>query len=132
MESYPQNYEDIYNDGVKPNKVITYMVHHLGMSIMALDNVLKDNILINRFHKQPQVKASELLLKEKIPYHVTFERNEDFSVKNRYFQGEVIEPRVFKAIDETSFDEQQVLLLSNGDYSSMINICGSGYSKKMT
>ena len=81
MESYPQNYEDIYNDGVKPNKVITYMVHHLGMSIMALDNVLKDNILINRFHKQPQVKASELLLKEKIPYHVTFERNEDFSVK---------------------------------------------------
>ncbi len=130
VESYPQNYDDIYNDGVKPNKVITYMVHHLGMSIMALDNVLKDNILINRFHKQPQVKASELLLKEKIPYHVTFERNEDFSVKNRYFQGEVIEPRVFKAIDETSFDEQQVLLLSNGDYSSMINICGSGYSKK--
>lgn len=130
-EGYPQNYEDIYNDGIKPNKVFTYMVHHLGMSIMALDNVLNDNILINRFHKLPCVKASELLLKEKVPSYVTFERNEDFSIKNRYFKGEVITPRIFKVNDNNNFfDEQQVLLLSNDEYSSMINVCGSGYSKK--
>ena len=130
LESYPQEYEEIYNDGVKPNKIFTYMVHHLGMSIMALDNVLKDNILIDRFHNIPQVKASELLLKEKIPYNVTFERNEDYSVKKRYIQGEILTPRIFKADEDDGFQEQQVLLLSNGDYSSMINICGGGYSKK--
>lgn len=129
-KSYPQDYEEIYNDGVKPNKIFTYMVHHLGMSIMALDNVLKDNILINRFHNIPNVKASELLLKEKIPYHVTFERNEDYSIKNRYIQGEVLTPRIFRASHNMPFDESAVLLLSNGDYSSMINTCGSGYSKK--
>ena len=129
-KSYPQDCEEIYNDGLKPNKIYTYMVHHLGMSIMALDNVLKDNILINRFHKIPQVKASELLLKEKIPYNVTFERNEEYSIKNRYIKGEVIIPRVFRASNDMPFNENAVLLLSNGEYSSMINTCGSGYSKK--
>ena len=128
-ESYPQVCEDIYSDGIKPNNVFTYMVHHLGMSIMALDNVLKDNILINRFHRIPSIKASELLLKEKIPNYVTFSRNDDFSIRSRYFKGETLTSRVFKA-DEEVFDEQSVLLLSNGEYSSMINICGSGYSKK--
>ena len=128
-ESYPQKSDDIYNDGIKPNKISTYMVHHLGMSIMALDNILKDNILINRFHRIPYVKASELLLKEKIPNHVTFERNEDYSIKNRYVKGEILLPRVFREKDN-SFDEPQVLLMSNGEYSTMINIFGSGYSKK--
>ncbi|MGN0145155.1 MAG: GH36-type glycosyl hydrolase domain-containing protein, partial [Clostridium sp.] len=128
-ESYPQDYEEIYNDGIKPNNVFTYMVHHLGMSIMSLDNVLKENILINRFHRIPSIKASELLLKEKIPNYVTFSRNEDFSIKNRYLEGEVLSSRIFKS-KEGMFDEQKVLLLSNGEYSSMINICGSGYSKK--
>ena len=129
-ESYPQACEDIYNDGIKPNRVFTYMVHHLGMSIMALDNVLKDSVLINRFHRMPCIKASELLLKEKIPNNVIFERNEDFSIKNRYFKGEILTPRIFQANNKKFFDEQRVLILSNGEYSSMINICGSGYSKK--
>lgn len=128
-EGYPQKYDDIYNDGIKPNKISTYMVHHLGMSIMALDNILKGNILINRFHRIPYVKASELLLKEKIPNHVTFERNEDYSIKNRYIKGEILLPRVFREKDNL-FDEPQVLLMSNGEYSTMINIFGSGYSKK--
>jgi cellobiose phosphorylase len=115
--SYPQ----------KINKVITYMVHHLGMSLMALDNVLLNNILINRFHDLPEIKATELLLKERIPQNVTFERNEDFSIKNRYFKGEVLIPRIFEKVNQ---DSPQFLLLSNGDYSSMITVSGSGYSKK--
>ena len=128
-EGYPQDDDDIYNDGIKPNIISTYMVHHLGMSIMALDNILKGNILINRFHRIPCVKASELLLKEKIPSNITFERNEDYSIKNRYVKGEILMPRVFRQ-KENSFDEPQVLVLSSGEYSSMINTFGSGYSKK--
>lgn len=109
------------------NKVMTYMVHHLGMSLMALDNVLLNNILVNRFHDLPEVKATELLLKERIPQYVTFERNEDFSIKNRYFKGEALIPRIFEKVNQ---DSPQFLLLSNGDYSSMITVSGSGYSKK--
>ncbi|WP_017212033.1 GH36-type glycosyl hydrolase domain-containing protein [Clostridium beijerinckii] len=115
--SYPQ----------KVNKVATYMVHHLGMSLMALDNILCNDILINRFHDLPEIKSTELLLKEKIPQNVVFERNEDFSVKNRYFEGEVLIPRVFEKVNQ---DSPQVLLLSNGEYSSMLTVNGNGYSKK--
>ncbi|AGF59194.1 cellobiose phosphorylase [Clostridium saccharoperbutylacetonicum] len=115
--SYPQ----------KVNKVVTYMVHHLGMSLMALDNVLLNNILVSRFHSLPEVKATELLLKEKVPQNVTFERNEEYFIKNKYFKGEALIPRVF---EKTNQDSPQLLLLCNGEYSSMITVSGSGYSKK--
>ena len=118
---------EILNNPQKINKIMTYMVHHLGMSLMSLDNVLSDNILINRFHSLPEVKATELLLKEKIPKNVTFERNEDFSIKNKYFEGEALIPRVFEKVN---VDSPQLLLLCNGEYSSMITSSGSGYSKK--
>ena len=72
---------EMLNNPQNINKVMNYMVHHLGMSLMALDNILQDNILINRFHSLPEIKATELLLKERIPQNVIFERNEDFSSK---------------------------------------------------
>ncbi|AQS12000.1 N,N'-diacetylchitobiose phosphorylase [Clostridium saccharobutylicum] len=122
-----QMINNVYNDGIKANKIMTYMVHHLGMSLMALDNVLLDNVLISRFHSLPEVKATELLLKEKIPNNITFERNEDFSAKNMYFEGESLIPRIFKGSNQNN---PEVLLLSNGEYSSMITVTGSGYSKK--
>ena len=124
--SHEKNTE-VLNNRQRINKVMTYMVHHLGMSIMSLDNVLSDNIMINRFHSLPEIKATELLLKEKIPQNVTFERNEDFSIRNRYIEGETLIPRTFKTVN---FDSPQLLLLSNGQYSSMITASGSGYSKK--
>lgn len=115
------------NNPQKVHKVVNYMVHHLGMSLMALDNILQDNILINRFHALPEVKATELLLKERIPQQVVFERNDDFSIKNKYFEGEIMVPRNFKDVKQ---DNPQVLLLSNGEYSTMVTVSGSGYSKK--
>ena len=127
VDNYDDNNFDSINNPQKIHKVVNYMVHHLGMSLMALDNILQDNILINRFHALPEVKATEILLKEKIPQHVVFERNEDFSVKNRYFEGEIMVPRIYEKVNQ---DSPQVLLLSNGEYSTMITASGSGYSKK--
>lgn len=125
-KSYPQGEPSIYDDGIRPNKIMTYMVHHLGMSLMALENMLLNNILIERFHSLPQVKAAELLLKERIPHHVTYERYEDHSIKNRYIEGQDIIPRIF---ERTENEDKSVVLLSNSEYSLMINNEGSGYSK---
>lgn len=108
-------------------EVRCYMVHHLGMSILALDNLLNRDILIKRFHNIKEVKATELLLKEKIPSYITFERNESYEVKKTEIEIEEIIPRIFEgAIREN----QEVLLLSNGSLSTMINLSGGGYTKK--
>jgi hypothetical protein len=41
------------------------MAHHQGMSLLALTNLLHDNIVQHWFHANPRVRATELLLHEK-------------------------------------------------------------------
>ena len=48
----------------------TYMAHHQGMSLLALDNALNDSPMQQRFHADPRVQAAELLLQERIPHLV--------------------------------------------------------------
>ena len=47
--------------------VKSYMAHHQGMSLVALTNVLLDEVMPRRFHCEPMVKAAELLLQERVP-----------------------------------------------------------------
>jgi cellobiose phosphorylase len=47
--------------------VRSFMAHHLGMTLVALDNVLHDRCMQRRFHAEPRIKASALLLEERIP-----------------------------------------------------------------
>jgi cyclic beta-1,2-glucan synthetase len=47
--------------------VRSFMAHHLGMTLVALDNVLHDRCMQRRFHADPRIKASELLLEERVP-----------------------------------------------------------------
>lgn len=47
--------------------VRTYMAHHLGMSLVAIDNVLKSNIMQRRFMRDREMAAFAELLQERIP-----------------------------------------------------------------
>jgi len=47
--------------------VRAFMAHHQGMSLVALDNVLNNRAMEMRFHADPLVQATELLLQERIP-----------------------------------------------------------------
>ena len=109
-------------------EVRCYMVHHLGMSLLALDNILNKSILKERFHSIPEIKATEILLKERVPENVVFDRDVDISsIRNKVMEREEFIPRVFKG---SRRENPEVLLLSNGSYSTMISDSGSGYSKK--
>ncbi len=50
--------------------VETYMAHHQGMTLVALANALQDDRMIDRFHADPRVQATEMLLQERIPRDV--------------------------------------------------------------
>jgi cyclic beta-1,2-glucan synthetase len=47
--------------------VKTMMAHHQGMILVALDNALHDDVMQERFHRDARVKATELLLEERVP-----------------------------------------------------------------
>ncbi|SDP07582.1 GH36-type glycosyl hydrolase domain-containing protein [Clostridium gasigenes] len=111
----------------KEKEVRCYMVHHLGMSLMALDNVLNNNILQERFHNIPEIKATELLLKERVSNNIIFEREVDINNPENKIEKQYFVPRIFEG---TKSDDPEILLLSNGSYSTMITQNGSGYSKK--
>jgi hypothetical protein len=54
-----------YSKSKDPELVRSWMAHHQGMSLLALTNLLEDNIFQRWFHANPRVRASELLLHEK-------------------------------------------------------------------
>ena len=51
--------------------VATYMAHHEGMTLVALANALLDDRMVERFHAEPRVQATELLLQERVPRDTT-------------------------------------------------------------
>lgn len=51
----------------EPVVVRTYMSHHQGMTLVAVANALLDDRMVTRFHHDPMVRATDLLLQERVP-----------------------------------------------------------------
>jgi cyclic beta-1,2-glucan synthetase len=47
--------------------VTACFAHHAGMSLVALANAINGDAMIRRFHADPRVQATELLLQERVP-----------------------------------------------------------------
>ncbi|TVP76235.1 MAG: hypothetical protein EA352_06265 [Gemmatimonadales bacterium] len=58
----------------KPRVVRSYMSHHHGMLLAALGNHLTENLLVERFHRDPGIRAIEPYLFERIPWRRPVER----------------------------------------------------------
>ena len=56
--------------GARYELVRSWMVHHQGMSLLSLANLLRDNVVQRWFHSDRRVQATELLLQEKPVSHV--------------------------------------------------------------
>ncbi|MDT8718698.1 cyclic beta 1-2 glucan synthetase [Clostridium sp. 19966] len=111
------------------NKLIvkSFMIHHEGMSLMAMDNVLNDNILIESFHSIPMVKATELLLQEKVSKNITYDKEKKHEVHDA---RENKHSMVVRSYDTALTTTPETHLLANGSYSMMISNSGSGYAKR--
>jgi cyclic beta-1,2-glucan synthetase len=104
-----------------------FMTHHQGMGLVALANVLHDDRMVNRFHAEPLVQATELLLQERIPVGVpaAHPRAEEV-LTGRLAQAQPgMSTRVYHQVDT---DTPRTHLLSNGNYNVMITAAGGGYS----
>ena len=107
--------------------VRSYLAHHQGMSLVSLDNVLHDGAMRARFHAQPIVQATELLLQERVPRNTMVARPRSEEVTNAHVR-ELIPP-VLRRFTTANDPTPRTQLLSNGRYTVMLTAAGSGYSR---
>jgi cellobiose phosphorylase len=106
--------------------VESFMAHHQGMSLLALDNLLRDYPMQRRFMACPWLKATDLLLQERVPRTAA-------SVFSEEPAPEAVRPpadeRAMRIFTNPTSPAPEVHLLSNGRYHVVISSAGGGYSR---
>jgi cyclic beta-1,2-glucan synthetase len=108
--------------------VRAFMAHHQGMTIVAIADALLDGAMRARFHAEPIVQATELLLQERVSRDVMVARPWAAETKSAAKVRELAPPggrRLATAHSATPATH----LLSNGRYTVMLTAAGSGFSR---
>ena len=108
--------------------VRAFMAHHQGMTVVALANALLDEVMRRRFHAEPMVQATELLLQERTPRAVAVSRPRAEEVASQLHVRDYVPP-VLRRFSSPHDLVPRTHLLSNGRYSVMVTAAGSGYSR---
>ena len=115
-------------EGKEVALVRSFMAHHQGMTIVAIANTLHDGRMRERFHREPIIHASELLLQERIPRNVAIAHPRAEEVKSAPSETHN-ESRAVRRAMATAEGPPVTHLLSNGRYSVMLTARGAGYSR---
>ena len=107
--------------------VRAFMAHHQGMTIVAIANVLLDGAMRARFHAEPMVQATELLLQERAPRRVVVTR--PWVAAESAAKVWDVEPPGGRRLATAHSATPVTQLLSNGRYTVMLTAAGSGYSR---
>jgi cyclic beta-1,2-glucan synthetase len=108
--------------------VRAFMAHHQGMTVVAIADALFDGVMRERFHAEPIIKASELLLQERTPRDVAAARPWAAEVKSAAGARDV-EPFGGRRFTTAHQATPAAHLISNGRYATMLTSAGSGYSR---
>lgn len=109
--------------------IYAYMAHHQGMILTAINNVLNNDPIPRRFHKDPRIKGVESLLYERTPMRPIFKG------KGLRKESPVPSLKPFSPIpimgvsDSAESVTPKVNLFSNGNYSLMVTNAGGGFSR---
>ena len=115
-------------EGASVAIVRSYMTHHQGMLLVALGNVLTGSAMVERFHADPIVQATDLLLQERMPRDVLVARPRADEVKSASDVRDLVPP-VPRRFTSPHDAIPRTHLLSNGRYAVMVTAAGSGYSR---
>ncbi|HEX3167358.1 MAG TPA: glucoamylase family protein [Chitinophagaceae bacterium] len=105
--------------------VRSYMVHHHGMSFLAMAHVLLDKPMQRRFESELRFNASLLLLQERIPRTTLFYAHTSDIIETTAVAIDV----EVRSINTPNTRLPEIQLLSNGHYQVMITNSGGGYSR---
>lgn len=110
--------------GKKKHIIKSYMAHHQGMILSSILNSLQNGRMQTLFHSATSVKATEMLLKEKVPPRsVTLSLGEKPDETQTYAE-EIHAGRTYKSLSQYP----EAHFLSNGSHTVMLTQYGTGYS----
>ena len=112
-------------DRPKPTIVRAFFAHHQGMSIVALANVLGADRFVDRFHADPRVQATELLLQERIPREAILSEPRPAESTTSTPIVPTFASRHFRTPHTRNAHSH---VLSNGRYTTLITNSGGGFS----
>ncbi|WP_374615045.1 GH36-type glycosyl hydrolase domain-containing protein [Sphingorhabdus sp.] len=112
--------------GSNPFAIVNaYMAHHQGMILCAIGNALCNDILVERFERDPRMRVVSLLLNERVPIELPseIERIEEFGMDSRSFAGP---PPIEPWVPAPGTAASQLHLMGNGSLSSWVAGSGCG------
>jgi cyclic beta-1,2-glucan synthetase len=105
--------------------VRAYFAHHQGMTLVSLANALLSNVMVERFHADPRVQATELLLQERVPRHAPMTKPRPVEETRVSAPTPAAAVRRFRS-PHTAVPHAQ--FLSNGNYTAVVTNSGGGAS----
>jgi cyclic beta-1,2-glucan synthetase len=114
-------------DGASAAIVRTFMAHHQGMTIVAIADALLGGLMRERFHAEPIVQATELLLQERAPRDVAIAPASVAESPGAQGVRPVDKVGGWRVLNPSAA-APATQLLSNGRYTVMLTAAGSGYS----
>lgn len=107
--------------------VRSYMAHHLGMSLVAIDNALNDNLMQVRFMRDCSMAAYRELLQEKVPVGAAVARIQEREVPEKPRR---LRTSSFQRTGEVCGGEKPAChLVSNGSYTVFCTDRGANTSR---
>jgi len=114
----------------KNNAIVrSFMVHHQGMSLLSFVHVLLNGPMQRRFLSDPQIRATELLLQERVPKKGATLHPHVAEVSAAARPAIAEEGEIVRVFTDPNLATPEVQLLSNGRYHVMANHAGGGYSR---
>jgi cellobiose phosphorylase len=110
----------------RPAVVRAYFSHHQGMSLVALANAVSHDVFVTRFHDDPRIQATELLLQERVPREAILSEPRPVETTTAPPSLPAYASRRFVSPDNPIVHTH---FLSNGRYTTAITHAGGGYSQ---
>ena len=115
-------------DGQTVAVVRAFMAHHQGMTVVAIADAVLGGLMRARFHAEPIIEATELLLQERAPLNALVACPLPAGNKPLVPARDIV-PSGGRQFGSAQSSTPSTHLLTNGRYTVMLTAAGSGYSR---
>ncbi|MBR6033598.1 MAG: hypothetical protein IKP28_02510 [Clostridia bacterium] len=107
--------------------VKTYMAHHQGLILISINNFFHDNIMVERFMKNPEIESVDILLQERMPQLAVLTKEKKERIEKIHVDDyETYSQRVYT---KPNPNINRTNVISSDNYTIFMDEFGKGFSK---